>query len=223
MVASVLLLLLISEFSSRIAGQEGNSSIPLGSSLSPTGRSYWSSPSGQFNFGFYPYGNGYAVAIWFNRISQVILTSDGKLIVQPNQGENIAIVGRVLILRQTPFHSAGKFQLLMQTDGNLVRYPTDVAKPETAYWNATTYLARNNVSLNLDVNGKLYLLNGTSFNIMNLYGGNSSSTATYRLTIDSDGIFRLYLHSSDPNGDWKVEWSSTTNTCVPKGLWRNEV
>ena len=286
MVAIVLLLLLISEFSSRIAGQEGNSSIPMGSSLSPTGRTYWSSPSGQFAFGFYPYGNGYAVGIWFNRISQrtvlwtanrdasplsgdvqLILTSDGKLIVQPNQGENIPIVdsarppassasllddgnfvlydnssssiiwqsfdsptdtllpGQPLLKNKNLVssisetnHSVGKFQLLMQGDGNLVQYPTDVVKPETAYWNTTTFTAGNNVSLNLDVNGKLYLLNGTGFDIRNFYGGNSSSTATYRLTIDSDGILRLYSHSSDPNGDWKVEWSSTTNRCVPKGL-----
>lgn len=284
MVVIILFLLFISEFSTT-TGQLGNSSITLGSSLSPTGPSNWSSHSGQFAFGFYQKGNGYAVGIWFNRISrrtviwtanrdaaplsrdvQLIFTSDGKLILQQNQGESIAIVDRDLppassasmlddgnfvlknssssviwqsfdtptdtILPGQPLlagqklvssvsetnHSAGKFQLIMQSDGNLVQYPIDVAKPETAYWNTSTFTAGATVSLNLDVNGKLYLRNGTGFNIMNLYEGSPFSTGIYRLTIDADGILGLYSSSSDQNGDWTVEWSPTTNRCVPRGL-----
>ncbi|CBI35502.3 unnamed protein product, partial [Vitis vinifera] len=248
MVVIILFLLFISEFSTT-TGQLGNSSITLGSSLSPTGPSNWSSHSGQFAFGFYQKGKGYAVGIWFNRISrrtviwtanrdaaplsrdvQLIFTSDGKLILQQNQGESISIVDRDLppassasmlddgnfvlknssssviwqsfdtptdtILPGQPLlagqklvssvsetnHSAGKFQLIMQSDGNLVQYPIDVAKPETAYWNTSTFTAGATVSI-------------------------------YRLTIDADGILRLYSSSSDQNGDWTVEWSPTTNRC----------
>ena len=77
------------------------------------------------------------------------------------------------------------------------------------------------MSLNLGSNGQLYLLNATGFNIRNLNGlvtSNNSDKAFIRLTIDVDGILRLYSHSSNQGDDWVSEWPSTTNKCDPKGL-----
>ncbi|PQQ07588.1 G-type lectin S-receptor-like serine/threonine-protein kinase RLK1 [Prunus yedoensis var. nudiflora] len=47
----------------------------------------------------------------------------------------------------------------MQPDGNLVQYPVNPISPtpQYAYWNTETYTAGDNVSLNLDHNGQLYL------------------------------------------------------------------
>ncbi|KAF2291243.1 hypothetical protein GH714_020853 [Hevea brasiliensis] len=57
----------------------------------------------------------------------------------------------------------------MQRDGNLVMYPMQYAAGvDTVYWNTGTYTAGYNVSLNLDTDGKLCLLNATAFNIRTL-------------------------------------------------------
>ncbi|KAB1220869.1 G-type lectin S-receptor-like serine/threonine-protein kinase RLK1 [Morella rubra] len=117
-------------------------------------------------------------------------------------------------------HASGKFRLIMQKDGNLVQYPANSpAAPEYAYWNTKTATAGDNVSLNLDSNGQLYLLNTTGFNIKNLNGpSNLSDNAFYRLTIDPDGILRLYSHSLNQDDDWSIEWLSSSNNCDPIGL-----
>lgn len=117
-------------------------------------------------------------------------------------------------------HASGKFRLIMQQDGNLVQYPANSpAAPEYAYWNTKTATAGDNVSLNLDSNGQLYLLNTTGFNIKNLNGpSNLSDNAFYRLTIDPDGILRLYSHSLNQDDDWSIEWLSSSNNCDPIGL-----
>ncbi|XP_050249287.1 G-type lectin S-receptor-like serine/threonine-protein kinase LECRK1 [Quercus robur] len=139
------------------------------------------------------------------------------------QGQRL-LAGKVLVssISETN-HASGKFKLKMQTDGNLVQYPTDNPKDsrDYAYWNSETFTAGNNVSLNLGSNGHLYLLNATGFNIKNFNGpvtSNNSDKAFFRLTIDVDGILRLYSHSLNQGDDWVSEWASTTNKCDPKGL-----
>ncbi|KAA8537877.1 hypothetical protein F0562_027543 [Nyssa sinensis] len=271
---------------SQTAAQQRNSNITLGSSLSPTGNSNWSSDSGQFAFGFYPRGDGFAIGIWYARIlpqtvvwtanrddpplsndSRLLLSSDGRLILQQQQqGREEPIVaapqfassasmldsgnfvlydssshiiwqsfgnptdtllpGQVLSAKDKLIssiskanHSTGKFQLLMQTDGNLVQYPVENARVETAYWASKTVRPGDNVTLHLADNGTLYLLNSTGFNIKILNeGGSFSNNMQYRATIDADGIFRLYSHGLDQNGGWKIEWSSSENKCDPIGL-----
>ena len=139
------------------------------------------------------------------------------------QGQRL-LAGKVLVssISETN-HASGKFKLKMQTDGNLVQYPTDnpIDSEDYAYWDSGTTTAGDNVSLNLGSNGQLYLLNATGFNIRNLNGlvtSNNSDKAFIRLTIDVDGILRLYSHSSNQGDDWVSEWPSTTNKCDPKGL-----
>jgi hypothetical protein len=109
----------------------------------------------------------------------------------------------------------------MQKDGNLVQYPVNgPIAPEYSYWNSGTFTAGDNVTLNLDGNGQLYLLNATGFSIRKFTTAQSDSSdiAFYRLTIDFDGILRLYSHSSNQSDDWVTEWSSSSNKCDPIGF-----
>ncbi|XP_034227573.1 G-type lectin S-receptor-like serine/threonine-protein kinase LECRK3 [Prunus dulcis] len=72
---------------------------------------------------------------------------------------------------------------------------------------------------NLDHNGQLYLLNSTGFYIKNITNQTQpSDNHVYRLTIDSDGILRLYSHSLTQNDSWSIEYSSSSNKCDPLGL-----
>ncbi|XP_058005479.1 G-type lectin S-receptor-like serine/threonine-protein kinase LECRK3 [Hevea brasiliensis] len=117
-------------------------------------------------------------------------------------------------------HSTGNFRLAMQEDGNLVRYATTTTTVtvQDAYWATGTDGQGNNVTLNLDDDGHLYLLNVTGNIIVNLTdGGYPIEETIYIMRIDFDGIFRLYSYSLTQNGNWSVLWSSTNNKCDPKG------
>ncbi|KAK8561231.1 hypothetical protein V6N13_149599 [Hibiscus sabdariffa] len=116
-------------------------------------------------------------------------------------------------------HTSGKFQIIMQDDGNLVQYPVEAVGVGFNYWSSKTYTAGNGVSLNLDSEGHLYLQNATGFNIKRLNNKVAASgKSIYRATIDADGIFRLYLHSSNRSDNWFIGWSSSDNKCDPIGL-----
>ncbi|XP_019051762.1 PREDICTED: G-type lectin S-receptor-like serine/threonine-protein kinase LECRK1 [Nelumbo nucifera] len=119
-------------------------------------------------------------------------------------------------------HSNGSFRLLMQLDGYLVQYPVDAPFTEPyAYWASGPESAQQHVSLNFDSDGHLCLLSSTSVNIKNVTNGGfaTGKTMVYRMTIDADGILRLYTTSLDRNSsDWSIVWNSTNDYCVPKGL-----
>ncbi|OWM76386.1 hypothetical protein CDL15_Pgr028256 [Punica granatum] len=116
--------------------------------------------------------------------------------------------------------STGIFRLKMQHDGNLIQYA--VQTPDTgdySYYNTGTFTSGDNVSLNFDQDGHLYLLNTKGFNIKNVTtGGYPSEDNLYRFTIDSDGLLRLYSYDLKQNKSWSVRWSSTNDKCDPKGL-----
>ncbi|KAI8535877.1 hypothetical protein RHMOL_Rhmol10G0208400 [Rhododendron molle] len=117
-------------------------------------------------------------------------------------------------------HSSGIFRLEMQGDGHLVSYPLEYYGVQYAYWASGTWGTGNHITLNLDDNGHLYLLNETGGNnIRNLSAAESSNDGKiYRMTFDADGIFRVYSLTLDPKGNWSVMWSSTDDKCEPKGL-----
>ncbi|XVE53019.1 hypothetical protein DITRI_Ditri02bG0171100 [Diplodiscus trichospermus] len=86
--------------------------------------------------------------------------------------------------------ATGIFRLKMQNDGNLVQYPVETPDtPEYACWSASTDGSGDNLSLNLDNDGHLYLLNSTG-NIKDL----------------------------NKNRNQSIIWSSTYNKCHPIGL-----
>ncbi|KAL5560347.1 hypothetical protein UlMin_036562 [Ulmus minor] len=283
MAQGVLFLVLIFHFSITIA-QPRDTKISLGSSLS-TNNSYWLSDSGQFAFGFYEQGNGFAVGIWFQNIQQktVIWTanrddppvpSDATLFLiaaglkLQTQSQEISITNTsqpvanasmldsgnfvlynsnsTIIWQSFDFptdtllsgqrlatekvlvsgtsetnHSSGRFLLRMQGDGNLVQYPTNVALTVyLASWASGTNNIGDNASLILDSGGQLYLINSNGSNVKNLSASpnQSGDEALYRLTLDVDGVFRLYSIRLLQNARWLILWNSTDNKCSPMGL-----
>ncbi|KAK9281369.1 hypothetical protein L1049_004269 [Liquidambar formosana] len=115
-------------------------------------------------------------------------------------------------------HSTGLFCLRMQSDGNLVQYPLE--NPfggKNAYWYSDTY-GKIDVTLNLDDDGHLYLVDVTGSIIKNITDGYPLEKTIHRLKIDPDGILRLYSHNFHGNSNWSISWSSTNDSCDPKGL-----
>ncbi|KAL5560362.1 hypothetical protein UlMin_036573 [Ulmus minor] len=283
MAQGVLFLIVIFHFSITIA-QPTDTKISLGSSLSPsTNNSYWLSDSGQFAFGFYKQGNGFAVGIWFQNIQQktviwtanrddpplpsdatLILTADGLKLQTQSQEIRIANTAQpvanasmldsgnfvlynsnsTIIWQSFDFptdtllstqrlatkkelvsgmsetnHSSGRFRLVMQEDGNLVQYPTNVApSPNLSYWNPFTF--GKNSSLILDSGGQLYLINSTGSNVKNISEplNQPDDNVAFRFTLDADGILRLYSIRLLQNAIWLTLWKSTNNSCDPVGL-----
>ncbi|XP_038997448.1 G-type lectin S-receptor-like serine/threonine-protein kinase LECRK3 [Hibiscus syriacus] len=284
---SFLFLLCFLSFHLHAVAQPRNSNISLGSSLTPTGRPAWLSPSGLYGFGFYSQGNGYGVGVFLAGVPQktvvwtanrddapvpstisLVLTTDGRLVLRSPQGQEESIVSdssqkidaaamhdtgnfvlfnsdndkiwqsfdyptttilprQVLSAGKELFSSVsetdqsrGIFRLKMQGDGNLVQYPVDT--PDTApyaYYASNTAGRGDNVTLNLDDDGHLYLLNSTDYNVKNLIrGGYETNRTIYLMKIDPDGIFRLYSYRLNQNGNRSVIWSSTDDKCAPKGL-----
>ncbi|VVA36969.1 PREDICTED: G-type lectin S-receptor [Prunus dulcis] len=118
-------------------------------------------------------------------------------------------------------HSTGIFRLKMQNDGNLVQYPVDT--PDTsvyAFYSSLTSGQGENVTLNFGADGHLYLLDRNVTNIRSITDGGlpTDEGKLYLMRIDVGGIFRLYSHDLKKNAIWSVEWESSKDTCVPKGL-----
>ena len=264
--------------------QQRQSTINLGSSLSPTTNSSWLSHSGLYAFGFYQQANGYAVGVFLAGIPQKTVlwtanrddppapgdvtlnfTNDGRLVLQSAQGKETSIAspggatsasmldsgnfvlfnskeivwqtfdyptdtilqgqhlstGKELFSSISEYDkSTGLFRLAMQGDGNLVQYPVGTTDVEQyAYWSSQTYQDGDNVTLCLDVNGQLYLLNSTGTYLTNLTQGVSpTKDIVYLMRLDADGILRLYSYNLHQNGNLSVLWSSTNDMCLPKGL-----
>uniref|UniRef100_A0A2N9J9T5 Non-specific serine/threonine protein kinase n=2 Tax=Fagus sylvatica TaxID=28930 RepID=A0A2N9J9T5_FAGSY len=158
----------------------------------------------------------------------VMYNSDKKIIWQsfdyPTntilEGQRLAVGKELFSSVSESDQSTGIFRLSMQTDGNLVQYPVGTSNTAAySYWSSGTYGQGNNVSLCLDDDAHLYLLNSTGKILNNLTeGGNQTKDVVYLMRIDADGIFRLYSHKLDKNGNWSVIWFSSNNKCDPKGL-----
>ncbi|KAM1793749.1 hypothetical protein ACFX11_034301 [Malus domestica] len=94
----------------------------------------------------------------------------------------------------------------MQRDGNLVQYLEGlIVLQHHAYWNAGTFRAEDNASLNLDHNGQLYLFSSTNSNTRNITNQTQLfDKGMYRMMINFDGILRLYYHTLIHNDSWSV-------------------
>ncbi|KAK9233226.1 hypothetical protein WN943_023475 [Citrus x changshan-huyou] len=160
--------------------------------------------------------------------SFVLYDSDGKVIWQTfdHPTDTILPTQRLLagielfpgISKTDP--STGKFRLKMQNDGNLIQYPKNT--PDTApysYWTSFTDGKGDNVSLNLDENGHLFLLNSTGFNIRNLTKGeNPTEGMMYLMKIDSDGIFRLICSHYPRQLEFGCARNYTAESCSNKAI-----
>jgi hypothetical protein len=117
--------------------------------------------------------------------------------------------------------STGLFRLFMQEDGWLSLYPagTPYDGLKYGYWGAGSSGQKNDVVLQLEDDGHLYLLNGAGDIIANMsLAVNPTEDVVYRLTIDPDGMLRLYSYDTNKNGNWTIKWSAPDNKCYPKGL-----
>jgi hypothetical protein len=158
----------------------------------------------------------------------VIYNSDQKIIWQSFEYPTDTILPSQLLLAGHELissisdtqHSTGIFRLKMQTDGNLVQYPVNTPDIATyAYFATGIGGFADNVTLNMDADGHLYLLNATSFNIGNLTnGGYPTAETVYLARLDADGIFRLYSHDLILNENWSIAWSSSNDLCNAKGV-----
>ncbi|KAM4105986.1 hypothetical protein ACJW30_04G029300 [Castanea mollissima] len=115
--------------------------------------------------------------------------------------------------------STGRFRAIMQQDGFIALYP--IGTPyyiEYGYWSKGIQGPPLNATLNLDVDGHLYLANGNGIVTISA-GGNSTKGLLYRLRMDDDGFLRLYSYNTNRKGDWVVTWSADSiGKCDPKGL-----
>ncbi|KAH0714503.1 hypothetical protein KY284_007408 [Solanum tuberosum] len=157
----------------------------------------------------------------------VLYNSDHSIIWQSfDNPTNTLLPGQHISARQELFSSAseaddslGIFHLKMQDDGNLVQYPVNTLDTAPyAYYSTRTSGVGNNVTLNLDDDGLLYLHNSPN-RLRNLTRGGyrRERTIIYMLKIDAGGILRVYSHSLNQQNS-SVIWSSTDDRCIPKGL-----
>ncbi|KAL6841553.1 hypothetical protein ACP4OV_028696 [Aristida adscensionis] len=125
-------------------------------------------------------------------------------------------------------HAAGKYRLKNQQDGNLVLYPIDALDSDSSYWNTGTFGKNYILTLSLDPNGTLWQFDQKTSYVNVLFLTNQSSDASadtdvhFRLTLDADGIFRLYSHVFFRNGTeptTQVKWLKPSNDrCSVKGV-----
>ncbi|KAM7523572.1 hypothetical protein LguiA_013474 [Lonicera macranthoides] len=190
-----LFLFLLTAFYTATA-QQRNTNITIGSSLTPTGNSSsWLSPSGLYAFGFYPQGSGlYSVGIFISGIPEktVVWTANRN---------------------DTPVNQNAT--VVLTADGRLVLGPWIA---ETAYWESATGGTGNNVTLNLDDDGRLYLSNSSTIvkNLAN--GGYPKERRIYLVRNDVDGIFRVYSYNLDQQGNWSTLWRSSDDKCTVRGI-----
>ncbi|KAH7520804.1 hypothetical protein FEM48_Zijuj08G0184900 [Ziziphus jujuba var. spinosa] len=258
----------------------------------------WPSPSGQFEFGFYAYGHGFAIGIWLvgnNNRNTVIWTANpddppvasnavlafnqnGLLLIEAEQEKLIAnsslsltsasmldsgnfvlyddshiawqsfehptdtILGgqvlsagdRLLSGLSETNHSSGRFQLIMQSDGNLVLYTANNIEDtsKVPYWSSGTHFEQSTnftYRLFLDsISGVLHIdventPSGTQILSIWNAGGVANSTdhnrngTIYRATLGPNGMLRLYSHDNGdeygkPKEDYLI-WSALRYAC----------
>ncbi|KAF0900486.1 hypothetical protein E2562_032093 [Oryza meyeriana var. granulata] len=125
--------------------------------------------------------------------------------------------------------ATGKYRLSNQEDGNLVMYPIGTVDPGSAYWASNTYGHGLLLTLTLDPNGTLWLFDRNSSYTKVLFLTNQSQSASpdseshYCLTLDADGLLRLYSLVFLKQGReplTKIEWlvPSSNNRCSVKGV-----
>ncbi|PIN21618.1 Serine/threonine protein kinase [Handroanthus impetiginosus] len=110
--------------------------------------------------------------------------------------------------------STGRFCLKMQSDGNLVAYPSKIIPKSTdSYWSTGT---SGSVDLHLDKNGALKLEDGFNSTVIKQLNENYSGdmpTTIYRATLDPDGNLRVYFNTST-----NPLWEAFNDTCAVKSF-----
>ncbi|XP_038902211.1 G-type lectin S-receptor-like serine/threonine-protein kinase LECRK3 [Benincasa hispida] len=122
-------------------------------------------------------------------------------------------------------YSSGRFQLAMQTDGNLMLYtrnfPTDLLS--NSYWETNT--VKFGFQLIFDLSGSIYLI-AENKTIVNTLSSNNLTTQNFyqRAILEHDGVFRHYVYpkrGTGSNSSWAEAWSVSisipSNICMEIG------
>ncbi|XP_057987124.1 G-type lectin S-receptor-like serine/threonine-protein kinase LECRK3 isoform X2 [Hevea brasiliensis] len=166
-----------------------------------------------------------------SRNATLALTSDGRLVLQVIRGQAISIWNASMRASYASILDSGNF-VLYDADSRIIwqsfDHQTDTLLPGqllrsgnelVSSISESNHSTGDNATLTLSENGLLYMLNRSGVNAKNITnGGNPADGKTYRLTIDADGIVRLYSHNMDQNGNWSIEWSVPNDRCDPKGV-----
>lgn len=151
----------------------------------------------------------------------VLATTDSEILWQsfdwptdtllPSQTLNI---GKSLVARYSEAtYSSGRFQLWMQTDGNLVLYPREYPfdLDSRAYWASGT--VGSGFQLVFNLSGSLYLVaeNNTilTYSISNTL---SAQNFYLRAILEYDGAFRLYAYPKTRNSSMPQAWSQVSDS-----------
>ncbi|KAL1542098.1 G-type lectin S-receptor-like serine/threonine-protein kinase LECRK3 [Salvia divinorum] len=127
---SILTILFLFVISTAAEAQRRSSNITLGSSLTPTSNSTWSSPSGVYAFGFFPqHVNSYAVGIFLpdktvvwtanrdsgptvpNDVVSLLLTPEGRLVLRRRQGQDEDVISPSATIASASMLDNGNFVL----------------------------------------------------------------------------------------------------------------
>jgi hypothetical protein len=120
--------------------------------------------------------------------------------------------------------ATGKYRLANQlNDGNLVMYPVDTQNvAAAAYWDTGTFQIGFPLTLRLDAGGVLYLVGNKGNYTKNLTrpdGPGNHGNYYYRVTLDPDGVLRLYRDAVASGGAWNTDvwWIGPSDRCHVKG------
>ncbi|GLJ05478.1 hypothetical protein SUGI_0018850 [Cryptomeria japonica] len=112
--------------------------------------------------------------------------------------------------------SAGRFELSMQADSDLVLYPVErLGDPDSAYWASNTNGVQDKLSLKFDESGLLYLVNSTNMMVYKVTEGKAGDGRFLRrVTLEIEGTFAQYVWNMDGNGSsWSSAWQPLKDPC----------
>jgi hypothetical protein len=141
-------------------------------------------------------------------------------------GQDLAPGAQLFSAVSATNRAAGKYRLTNQAnDGNIVMYPVQTENvAAAAYWASNTFQIGFPLTLRLDAAGVLYLTGNSSNYTKNLTKPGAPKSAgeqqvLYRVTLDPDGVLRLYRHAVASTGAWStdVQWIGPSDRCHVKG------
>ncbi|XVF17056.1 hypothetical protein REPUB_Repub10bG0084200 [Reevesia pubescens] len=139
-------------------------------------------------------------------------------------GQNLSTEKALVSSLSRSNHSSGQYFLSMQSDGNLVAYVNNSAEADSsdAYWASDTSGLSFYV-LNLNKIGVL-VMNSSYFGqrvLANSFRTGNKTMIIYRVTLDPDGILRMYSHQLESNtissGSGIKEWQNLNDKCDVNG------
>ncbi|XVF14958.1 hypothetical protein REPUB_Repub09cG0106100 [Reevesia pubescens] len=195
MAMTSILLLVFSIISTALA-QPRNSNISLGSSLTPTGQSAWLSPSANRDHPPVP------------RTARLLLTADGRLILQSPQERDIHITDS----------SQNVATASMLDSGNFVLYNSDQEKMWESFEHpTTTILQGQHLSAGVELFSSVSETDQLTGQFR-LKMQNDGNLVQYPVETPDTASYSYWSSGTDEWVDQSTIWSSTYDKCDPKGL-----